>query len=152
MIRKPDDKYSSANPHPFDVYVGMRLRQRRIMCGMSQDKLGSKVGITFQQVQKYERGINRIGCSRLFEFSVILGISPGYFFEGFDECIQQQNIDNAREYHPTEEVYFIEKINEKEIRHCYVINYTFAMTLILLRNKGNFAANSGSYLQEISRS
>lgn len=65
-----------------DVYVGRRLKLRRSLIGMTQDRLGQAVGLTFQQIQKYEKGANRIGASRLYEFSHLLGVSPGYFFEG----------------------------------------------------------------------
>jgi transcriptional regulator with XRE-family HTH domain len=67
--------------HPVDVHVGARVRQRRTLLGMSQEKLGQAVGLTFQQIQKYERGSNRIGSSRLFEFSKVLDVPPSYFFE-----------------------------------------------------------------------
>ncbi len=68
-------------PNPIDVHVGKRLRLRRSMLGLSQERLGKEVGVTFQQVQKYERGSNRVGASRLFQFSKILKVSPNYFFE-----------------------------------------------------------------------
>lgn len=71
-------------PHPVDVYVGKRLRMRRTILGMSQEAIGNAIGVTFQQVQKYERGINRMGSSRLFDFSRILSIPVSYFFEGYD--------------------------------------------------------------------
>ena len=67
--------------HPVDVPVGVRVRQRRTLLGMSQEKLGSAVGLTFQQIQKYERGANRIGASRLYEFSKVLDVPVSYFFE-----------------------------------------------------------------------
>ena len=67
--------------HPVDVHVGSRLRMRRTLLGLSQQKLGGKLGLTFQQVQKYERGANRIGASRLFELSKILDVPPSFFFE-----------------------------------------------------------------------
>ncbi len=69
--------------HPVDVHVGKRLRLRRSMLGMSQDHLGKEIGVTFQQIQKYERGVNRIGSSRLYDFSNILSVPVGYFFEDF---------------------------------------------------------------------
>lgn len=72
-------------PHPVDVHVGKRLRSRRTILGMSQEEIGDAVGITFQQVQKYERGLNRIGSSRLYEFACLLGVSVSYFFEDFQE-------------------------------------------------------------------
>ncbi len=68
-------------PNPTDIHVGKRLRLRRTLLGMSQEKLGVAVGLTFQQVQKYERGTNRIGASRLYELSKVLGVSVNYFFE-----------------------------------------------------------------------
>ena len=68
-------------PRPVDVHVGSRLRLRRTLLGISQEKLGESVNLTFQQIQKYERGANRIGASRLYEFSRILEISISYFFE-----------------------------------------------------------------------
>ena len=68
-------------PRPVDIHVGHRLRQRRTLLGLSQEKLGEAVALTFQQIQKYERGANRIGASRLFQLSQILDVSVGYFFE-----------------------------------------------------------------------
>ena len=69
-------------PHPIDTYVGSRLRARRRLLGITQEKLGDALGLTFQQVQKYERGSNRISASRLFELSKILNVPITYFFEG----------------------------------------------------------------------
>ncbi len=67
--------------HPVDVHVGSRIRMRRTLLGMSQRVLGEKLGLTFQQVQKYERGTNRVGSSRLFEISRILDVPISFFFE-----------------------------------------------------------------------
>ncbi|MEM7168539.1 MAG: helix-turn-helix transcriptional regulator [Pseudomonadota bacterium] len=69
-------------PNPIDVHVGLQLRRRRTLLGFSQEYLGGQVGLTFQQIQKYEKGRNRIGCSRLFDFSRVLDVPVGYFFEG----------------------------------------------------------------------
>ena len=66
---------------PVDVHVGARMRQRRTLLGMSQEKLGTAVGLTFQQIQKYERGSNRIGSSRLYEFAKVLDVPVSYFFD-----------------------------------------------------------------------
>ncbi len=71
--------------HPIDIYVGDRLRQRRTILGLTQEKLAESVGLTFQQIQKYERGANRIGASRLFQFSQLLGTSINFFFDGLDQ-------------------------------------------------------------------
>ncbi len=69
-------------PNPIDKHVGSRLRMRRKMLGMSQEKLGEALKITFQQVQKYEKGTNRIGASRLQQISHILQVPVAFFFEG----------------------------------------------------------------------
>jgi transcriptional regulator with XRE-family HTH domain len=69
-------------PNPIDKHVGSRVRMRRMMLGMSQEKLGNNLGLTFQQVQKYEKGTNRIGASRLQQISHILQVSVSFFFEG----------------------------------------------------------------------
>jgi transcriptional regulator with XRE-family HTH domain len=68
-------------PNPIDKHVGARLRMRRMLIGMSQEKLGDALGITFQQIQKYEKGANRIGASRLQELARILNVPPAFFFE-----------------------------------------------------------------------
>ncbi|MGB8181596.1 MAG: helix-turn-helix transcriptional regulator [Stellaceae bacterium] len=71
----------SGHPNPIDVHVGARVRLRRTLLGMSQEKLGQAIGLTFQQVQKYERGTNRIGASRLHELAQVLDVSVAFFFE-----------------------------------------------------------------------
>jgi len=68
-------------PHEVDVHVGQRLRMRRTLLGLSQGELARSVGLTFQQIQKYERGVNRIGASRLAEFAIALDVPTGWFFE-----------------------------------------------------------------------
>lgn len=69
-------------PHPVDIHVGSRVRMRRTLLGMSQEKLGEQLGLTFQQVQKYEKGSNRVGASRLWDVSKILDVPVSYFYEG----------------------------------------------------------------------
>jgi transcriptional regulator with XRE-family HTH domain len=69
-------------PNPVDRHVGSRVRMRRILLGMSQEKLGEALGLTFQQVQKYEKGTNRIGASRLQQISTTLNVPPSFFFDG----------------------------------------------------------------------
>ena len=69
-------------PNPIDKHVGSRVRMRRMMLGMSQEKLGDALALTFQQVQKYEKGTNRIGASRLQQISQILQVPVAFFFEG----------------------------------------------------------------------
>lgn len=69
-------------PNPIDVHVGSRVRMQRMLISMSQEKLGDQLGLTFQQVQKYEKGANRIGASRLYHISQILGVPIEFFYEG----------------------------------------------------------------------
>lgn len=73
---------STKAPNPVDKYVGSRVRMRRIMLGMSQEKLGEALGLTFQQVQKYEKGTNRVGASRLQQISEILQVPVSFLFDG----------------------------------------------------------------------
>lgn len=82
------------NPNPVDIHVGSRLRMRRSMMGMSQEALGDSVGLTFQQVQKYERGANRVSASRLYQFSKILDVPVSYFFERYGEGDKKSGILN----------------------------------------------------------
>jgi transcriptional regulator with XRE-family HTH domain len=69
-------------PHPVDVHVGQRLRLRRVLLGLSQQRLGECLGVSFQQVQKYEKGTNRVAASRLHEFAQVMDVPVGFFFEG----------------------------------------------------------------------
>ena len=71
----------SENPDPIDIHVGARLRMRRNLVGMSQEQLGKALGLTFQQIQKYERGINRMGSSRLYHIARLLSVPVSFFFE-----------------------------------------------------------------------
>jgi transcriptional regulator with XRE-family HTH domain len=72
---------SSRRPNPIDAHVGSRVRLRRVLLGMSQERLAEQLGLTFQQVQKYEKGINRIGASRLFDLAHVLGVPIQFFYE-----------------------------------------------------------------------
>lgn len=74
------------SPNNIDKHVGARLRMRRMLLKMSQEKLGDALGLTFQQVQKYEKGTNRIGASRLQQIGQIIGVAPSYFFEDMPEA------------------------------------------------------------------
>jgi transcriptional regulator with XRE-family HTH domain len=75
------DKENKKKPNPTDLHVGSRIRLRRNLLGMSQEKLGERLGITFQQIQKYEKGTNRVGASRLQAIATILGVPVSFFFE-----------------------------------------------------------------------
>ncbi len=82
-MAKPKSRFGhgTGNPHPVDVHIGARVRMRRKLLGMTQTKLGDALGLTFQQVQKYERGANRIGSSRLYDLSRVFDVSIEHFFE-----------------------------------------------------------------------
>lgn len=72
-------------PHPIDIHVGSRVRLRRTLLGMSQEKLGQAVDVSFQQIQKYERGANRLASSRLYQFARALDVPVSFFFDGLDD-------------------------------------------------------------------
>ncbi len=84
-------------PNPIDRHVGSRVRMRRMMLGMSQEKLGDALGLTFQQVQKYEKGANRIGASRLQQISQILQVPVSFFFEGVPSPRTDQRLEGPSE-------------------------------------------------------
>jgi transcriptional regulator with XRE-family HTH domain len=89
--RSPRGRTPSGKPNPIDVHVGARVRLRRTLLGMSQEKLGEAIGLTFQQVQKYERGANRIGASRLYDLSRVLDVPVSFFFDDMTEDVQNQS-------------------------------------------------------------
>jgi transcriptional regulator with XRE-family HTH domain len=76
-----EGRNSSRSPNPVDAHVGTRVRVRRMLLGMSQEKLGEQLGLTFQQVQKYEKGVNRIGASRLFDMAHVLNVPVQFFYD-----------------------------------------------------------------------
>jgi transcriptional regulator with XRE-family HTH domain len=86
-------------PNPIDIHVGSRVRLRRMMLGMSQEKLGEALGITFQQIQKYEKGTNRIGASRLQHIASVLTVPVSFFFEDAPGTpADAANLENSRDY------------------------------------------------------
>lgn len=82
-------------PNPIDVHVGKRLRFGRTMQGMSQESIGESIGVTFQQIQKYERGINCIRASKLFELAKVLKVPVTFFYEGFEQNGNAYHIPGA---------------------------------------------------------
>jgi transcriptional regulator with XRE-family HTH domain len=86
--RSTRGRLADGSANPIDVHVGARIRLRRTLLGMSQERLGECLGLTFQQVQKYERGANRVGASRLFDLSRVLDVRVGYFFEDIPDAAQ----------------------------------------------------------------
>ena len=90
--RKSSGRMASKGfPNPIDVHVGQRIRQRRTLLGMSQEKLAEAIGLTFQQVQKYERGANRVGSSRLFDLARVLEVPIAYFFEDMEASVANKS-------------------------------------------------------------
>jgi len=87
---RPQKKFEKRVPkkqaNPIDIQVGNRVRIRRMLIGMSQERLGDLLGLTFQQVQKYEKGVNRIGAGRLFEMARILNVPVDFFYEGVNSA------------------------------------------------------------------
>jgi len=107
------------NYNPIDVYVGSKLRFRRMEVALSQNILGKKTGITFQQIQKYEKGINRIGASRLYDFAQILKVSINYFFEGYNDILNETLNDNTKDFNDKEVFNLIKafsKIKDPNVR------------------------------------
>lgn len=88
----------SSKPDPVDLHVGSRIRQRRMMLGYSQEALAARLGMTFQQVQKYERGLNRVSASKLYDVALSLNVAPGYFFEGMPEDVADRSGAKAVAY------------------------------------------------------
>ena len=82
-------------PHSVDVHVGQRIRQRRWLTGMTQQKLAEMVGIKFQQIQKYETGMNRISASRLWDIAEALTVRVNFFFEGIEEGAESTDIEKS---------------------------------------------------------
>jgi transcriptional regulator with XRE-family HTH domain len=99
-------------PNPVDTHVGSRVRLRRMLLGMSQERLGESMGLTFQQVQKYEKGVNRIGASRLFQISKILDVPVQFFFEEAPHIGPGSQVRGMAE--PHSEAFILEFLNSRE--------------------------------------
>ncbi|WP_049779647.1 helix-turn-helix domain-containing protein [Rhodomicrobium vannielii] len=115
ILADSDEIYETAGrkPNPVDIHVGSRVRYRRMIVGMSQEKLGEKMNLTFQQIQKYEKGTNRIGASRLFQLSKILEVPVGYFFEdAFAHSAPSSASHGLHE--PEQEGFLLDFLNSRE--------------------------------------
>jgi len=95
-LSMPTSKHAPRAANPIDVHVGTRIRLRRKTMKMSQEQLGDQLGITFQQVQKYERGTNRVGASRLWKISQVLQVPIQYFYDGLKDGISDDISDNTQ--------------------------------------------------------
>lgn len=100
--------------NPIDASVGGRVRLRRMVLGMSQERLAEKLGLTFQQVQKYEKGINRIGASRLFELAQLLGVSVEFFYADVMPGTEQTELLNPGFAENANENYIVNFLNSRE--------------------------------------
>lgn len=113
-------------PNPIDRHVGSRVRMRRVLLGMSQEKLGEALGLTFQQIQKYEKGTNRIGASRLQQISRTLNVPPSFFFDGAplpDEQTGENGVTQFAVAEPSNSTFVIDFIASAEGLH---LNKAFA--------------------------
>lgn len=98
---------TKGSPNEMDVHVGQRLRLRRVLLGLSQEKLAESVGLTFQQIQKYERGTNRVSAGRLFELSKLLDVPVSYFFDQYghgDVAALQGMADNEQDNFQSDDI------------------------------------------------
>jgi len=106
------ERMAGKKPNPVDAHVGSRVRLRRMLLGMSQERLGESMGLTFQQVQKYEKGVNRIGASRLFQISKILDVPVQFFFEEAPYSGDGNAVRGTAE--PDSEAFILEFLNSRE--------------------------------------
>jgi transcriptional regulator with XRE-family HTH domain len=106
------ERMAGKKPNPVDAHVGSRVRLRRMLLGMSQERLGESMGLTFQQVQKYEKGVNRIGASRLFQISKILDVPVQFFFEEAPYSGDGNAVRRMAE--PDSEAFILEFLNSRE--------------------------------------
>ena len=105
----------SRKPNPVDIHVGGRVRFRRMLLGMSQEKLGERLGLTFQQVQKDEKGVNRIGASRLFDLSQVLQVPIQFFYEEAPGTLEQSSSHDNRGFADRNgESYIVEFLNTRD--------------------------------------
>jgi transcriptional regulator with XRE-family HTH domain len=106
------EEKGSRRPNPVDIHVGGRVRFRRMLLGMSQERLAEQLGLTFQQIQKYEKGINRIGASRLYDLSQILGVPIQFFYEEAPGTDVSNNAPGFGER--TSEVHIVEFLSSRD--------------------------------------
>lgn len=107
------EERGSRRPNPVDIHVGSRVRLRRMLLGMSQEKLGEHLGLTFQQVQKYEKGVNRIGASRLFDLAQVLGVPVQFFYDEAPQAVTDLELAPGFAEPPAES-YVVEFLSTRE--------------------------------------
>lgn len=109
----PITLFSPKKPNPIDIHVGSRVRLRRMLVGMSQEKLGERMGLTFQQIQKYEKGVNRIGASRLYQLAYILKVPVGFFYDEL-EFAENEETGRVGFGEPQGESFILDFLNSRE--------------------------------------
>ncbi len=107
--------------NPIDLHVGRRVRMRRMLIGMSQTELANQLDLTFQQIQKYEKGMNRIGASRLFEIAGVLKVQPSFFFQG----LEGETSDNPDDMASEEDLISLEALQSVATRQGIELNRAF---------------------------
>ncbi len=117
---------TKGKPDPVDIHVGKRLRIRRSLLGVSQEKLANEIGLTFQQVQKYERGTNRISAGRLYKFSKVLDVPIDYFYEQLETAVTRPISNVNAGFADNEQAPFISEdiLQQKETLDLIRIYYT----------------------------
>lgn len=116
----PAEERNARRANTVDSHVGARVRLRRMLLGMSQEKLGECLGLTFQQVQKYEKGVNRIGASRLFDLAQVLGVPVQFFYDEFDSSGHQNTVGFAEQPIETYVVDFLGTREGMELNKAFV--------------------------------
>ncbi len=109
-----NEEKGSRKPNPIDAHVGSRVRLQRMLRGISQEKLGEKLGLTFQQIQKYEKGVNRIGASRLFELANVLGVPVQFFYDDAPVLEERGALQPGFAEAPPTDSYVFEFLNTRE--------------------------------------
>lgn len=110
----PLEERNARRANTVDSHVGARVRLRRMLLGMSQEKLGESLGLTFQQVQKYEKGVNRIGASRLFDLAHVLGVPVQFFYDEIDSSDHNQSSPLAGFAERPSDTYVVDFLGSRE--------------------------------------
>jgi transcriptional regulator with XRE-family HTH domain len=131
MARRKRRTVAKDGPHPVDVHVGGRVRMRRTLLGMTQTDVGNVLGLTFQQIQKNEAGMNRIGASRVYALSRILSVPVEYFFEGLEEEAPARPADNMMtKFETLKLVRAFDRISDQALRDA-ILRFTKAMARLV---------------------
>ncbi len=105
----------SEGPNPVDIHVGQRIRMRRLMVGVTQTQLADELGLTFQQVQKYEKGTNRVSASKLYAICKVLTVPPEYFFEGLPKIGES----SRKQQKVADEAHILSTADGIELMRCF---------------------------------